>query len=173
MSWTAIACCLVAACGGSDLVLPSSSLPAVIRVVDGDGQSGSVGQLLPAPIVVEVTDSRGKEVEGIAVEFALTSAGAGAEIVPATATTDAKGQAQARVLLGSKVGVQTGEARVTLGGGTAVGVSAAGALVEALGRTPEATPDFLALDRLLELAGAAGAGGPGGYVIAQLLGQTS
>ena len=34
-------------------------------------------------------------------------------------------------------------------------------------------PDFLALDRLLELAGAAGAGGPGGYVIAQLLGQTS
>jgi leucyl/phenylalanyl-tRNA--protein transferase len=34
-------------------------------------------------------------------------------------------------------------------------------------------PDFAALDRLLELAGAAGAGGPGGYVIAQLLGQTS
>jgi leucyl/phenylalanyl-tRNA---protein transferase len=34
-------------------------------------------------------------------------------------------------------------------------------------------PDFTALDRLLELAGAAGAGGPGGYVIAQLLGQTS
>jgi leucyl/phenylalanyl-tRNA--protein transferase len=34
-------------------------------------------------------------------------------------------------------------------------------------------PDFGALDTLLELAGAAGAGGPGGYVIAQLLGQTS
>jgi len=34
-------------------------------------------------------------------------------------------------------------------------------------------PDFAALDRLLELAGAAGAAGPGGYVIAQLLGQTS
>ena len=59
------------------------------------------------------------------------------------------------------------------GGGTAVGVSAAGALVEALGRTPESAPDFLALDRLLELAGAAGAGGPAGYVISQLLGQTS
>ena len=38
---------------------------------------------------------------------------------------------------------------------------------------PGAPPDFLALDRLLELAGAAGAGGPAGYVIAQLLGQTS
>ena len=52
-----------------------------------------------------------------------------------------------------------------LGGG---GVAVAGA-----GAVPAAPPDFLALDRLLELAGAAGAGGPGGYVISQLLGQTS
>jgi leucyl/phenylalanyl-tRNA---protein transferase len=34
-------------------------------------------------------------------------------------------------------------------------------------------PDLLALDRLLEAAGAAGAAAPAGYVIAQLLGQTS
>jgi leucyl/phenylalanyl-tRNA--protein transferase len=60
-----------------------------------------------------------------------------------------------------------------LGGGGSVGVAAAGALVEVLGRTPAVAPDFLALDRLLELAGAAGAGGPAGYVISQLLGQTS
>jgi len=60
-----------------------------------------------------------------------------------------------------------------LGGAAAIGVPAAGALVEALGRIPSAAPDFLALDRLLELAGAAGAGGPAGYVIAQLLGHTS
>ena len=60
-----------------------------------------------------------------------------------------------------------------LGAGTAVGPVATGALVEALGRSPEGAPDFLALDRLLELAGAAGAEGPAGYVIAQLLGQTS
>jgi leucyl/phenylalanyl-tRNA--protein transferase len=52
-----------------------------------------------------------------------------------------------------------------LGGGVAAGGSA--------GPGGEAPPDFLALDRLLELAGAAGAGGPAGYVIAQLLGQTS
>ena len=60
-----------------------------------------------------------------------------------------------------------------LGGGAAVGGPAAGALVDALGRTPDAPPDFFALERLLELAGAAGAGGPAGYVISQLLGQTS
>jgi leucyl/phenylalanyl-tRNA--protein transferase len=54
------------------------------------------------------------------------------------------------------------------------GVAAAGAGAAAFGAGAAAgPPDFLALDRLLELAGAAGAGGPGGYVIAQLLGQTS
>jgi leucyl/phenylalanyl-tRNA--protein transferase len=60
---------------------------------------------------------------------------------------------------------------LALGAGAAVGGT--GALVEALGRVPEAPPDFLALDRLLELAGVAGAAGPAGYVISQLLGQTS
>jgi leucyl/phenylalanyl-tRNA--protein transferase len=39
--------------------------------------------------------------------------------------------------------------------------------------TPVASPDFLALDRLLDATGAAGAPGPAGYVIAQLLGVTS
>jgi leucyl/phenylalanyl-tRNA--protein transferase len=55
-----------------------------------------------------------------------------------------------------------------LGGGVP-----AGTLVEGLGRTPEAPPDFAALDRLLDVTGAAGAAGPAGYVIAQLLGHTS
>jgi leucyl/phenylalanyl-tRNA--protein transferase len=62
---------------------------------------------------------------------------------------------------------------VALGGGAAVGGAAAGALVEAFGRVPAGPPDFAALDRLLELAGAAGAPGPAGYVISQVLGQTS
>ena len=60
-----------------------------------------------------------------------------------------------------------------LGCGTAAGGLAAGSLAGAAGKTPETAPDFFALERLLELAGAAGAGGPAGYVISQLLGQTS
>ena len=60
-----------------------------------------------------------------------------------------------------------------LGAGAAVSGAGVAALVDGLGRAPEAPPEFGALDRLLELAGAFGAGGPAGYVIAQLLGQTS
>ena len=51
------------------------------------------------------------------------------------------------------------------GAGAALGDAAVPAL--------EAPADFVALDRLLEATGAAGAGGPAGYVISQLLGQTS
>ena len=56
-----------------------------------------------------------------------------------------------------------------LGGGA--GSTAGPAGVPAV--VPDAPPDFLALDRLLEVTGAGGAGGPAGYVISQLLGQTS
>ena len=60
-----------------------------------------------------------------------------------------------------------------LGGGSAVDGVAAGVLLDALSRVPDAPPDFAALDRLLEVTGAAGAAGPAGYVISQLLGHTS
>ena len=56
-------------------------------------------------------------------------------------------------------------------GGVVAGASAA--FPDGLAPAAGAPPDFLALDRLLELAGAFGAAGPAGYVIAQLLGQTS
>ena len=64
-------------------------------------------------------DRRLDTFEGATVEFALTSAGEGAGITPPTAHTNADGRAQAEVLLGDKVGVQTGEARVAGDGDTA------------------------------------------------------
>ena len=63
-----------------------------------------------------------------------------------------------------------------LGGGGAAGSGAGASVVAAaggLGRASAAPPDFAALDRLLEVTGAAGAPGAAGYVIAQLLGHTS
>ena len=56
-----------------------------------------------------------------------------------------------------------------LGSTVSGGTSTEGSV--AAGSTPP--PEFRALDRLLDATGAAGAAGPAGYVIAQLLGQTS
>jgi leucyl/phenylalanyl-tRNA--protein transferase len=53
------------------------------------------------------------------------------------------------------------------------GVVVAGSGVEGAAVPAGPPADFLALDRLLDATGAAGAGGPAGYVISQLLGQTS
>ena len=65
-------------------------------------------------------------------------------------------------LLGSALGA---------GAGAGAASSAAGAPVAL--REPPPEGEFLALERLLEAAGAAGAAAPAGKVIAQLLGQTS
>jgi PKD repeat protein len=108
----ALAVGLLAACGGDDLVLPTGEPAAMISVVDGDGQQGQVGELLPAPIVVEVTDTAGNPIPGAEVQFVIVSAGDSAQIEPASTTTDQQGHAEARMLLGDKVGLQTGEARV-------------------------------------------------------------
>jgi leucyl/phenylalanyl-tRNA--protein transferase len=59
-------------------------------------------------------------------------------------------------------------------GGSGAGSGAAGrAVTGAVGRAAAAPPDFGALDRLLEVTGAAGAPGAAGKVIEQLIGQTS
>ena len=60
------------------------------------------------------------------------------------------------------------------GAGAVAGASAAGAGAASVsGRSAEGPPEFRALERLLEATGAAGDPGAVGYVIAQLLGQTS
>jgi PKD repeat protein len=107
------ACLALAGCGGGeDLLLPGNGEPAAIAVVEGNGQSGRVGEPLNHPLVVRVTDNRTRPVEGASVVFDLSSAGPGASSVPDTATTNANGEANARIVLGSRMGAQTGEARV-------------------------------------------------------------
>ena len=112
----------MAGCGGGDLVLPPGPPEggaATIRVVDGDGQQGAVGEPLTEPVVVEVRDADDDPVEGATVEFAFTAAGSGAEIAPPSVRTGESGRAQVHVLLGDKVGLQTGEALVVVEEGTA------------------------------------------------------
>ncbi len=98
-------------CGGGDgIILPVDGEPADITVVDGDEQRGRVGEPLNDPLVVRVTDTRGRPVQGATVAFELTSAGS--EVVPGEKSTDANGLADARVVLGTAIGRQTGNARV-------------------------------------------------------------
>ena len=138
--WPVAIGCLVAACGGGDLVLPGGGEASVIEVVDGNGQTGVVGQALSAPVVVEVKDAAGGLVEGATVEFALTSAGDGGQIAPATAQTGADGRAEAQVLLGDKVGIQTGEARLVRDGNAAATATfSAAAMADGNRPTPAST----------------------------------
>ena len=97
-----------AGCGGESLVLPSEGEPAAIALVQGDGQSGRVGQPLPQPLVFEVTDATGRPVAGASVVVQL----AGGDPDPDSVGTDASGRATVSVVLGPEVGTVSGSARV-------------------------------------------------------------
>ncbi|HEU4647515.1 MAG TPA: Ig-like domain-containing protein [Gemmatimonadales bacterium] len=101
----------LASCGGSDLVLPSASNPADLKVLKGDGQTARVGTALPESLVVRVTDATGRPVVGQAVVF-LQDGKTGGAVTPDTANSDADGRAQARWVLGSVAGTQMAHAVV-------------------------------------------------------------
>lgn len=111
----------IAACGGGGTE-PSgtnpSTAPAAVVAVSGNGQSGLVGTQLSLPLVVKVTTSAGAAVAGANVNFVVTSGAA--SVSPATAATDAAGQAKTTVTLGSTAGNVTVTATVA---GTALSTS--------------------------------------------------
>jgi hypothetical protein len=111
----------LASCGGSDLVLPSASNPADLKVVKGDGQSARVGTALPESLVVQVTDATGRPVVGQAVVF-IRDGSSGGAVSPDTVQTNADGRAQAHWVLGSTVGTQMAHAAVPRGGDQALTV---------------------------------------------------
>ena len=119
-----VAALLLTACGGgSGLLLPGDGDATHISIVGGNNQSGRVGEPLQDPLVVAVTDSRGRPVNGASVAFEFTSAGPEASIVPATATTDTKGEATAQLVLGTTIGPQTGQASVVTQGSQVPSIS--------------------------------------------------
>jgi hypothetical protein len=74
--------------------------PASIIVVSGNGQSGVEGCLLPAPLVVQVSDRNNQPVAGITVNGGF-------------GTTGTNGQAQTGWVLAWRLGLQTRTASVT------------------------------------------------------------
>jgi len=103
----------VAACGGSELTLPSGGTAADISIVRGNNQAAPPGTLLRDSIIVEVVDSAGTPLSGQRVEFAPEAPGSA--VAPNTVVTDAIGRAGARWVLGTTTGRQELIARVTSG----------------------------------------------------------
>lgn len=102
-SWFACAALATAvACGGGTT---GPSIPTLLVVKSGGGQSGSVGSPLTARVVVEARDSKGP-IANVLIAVAVEQTGGGS-VSPQSATTAADGTAQFTWTLGSKVGVQT------------------------------------------------------------------
>ncbi len=81
--------------------LTNQILVSGISLVSGSGQSVNVGQAFPNPLVFQVRDVSNHPLSGVAVNF---SASNGASVNPASATTDAQGQAHTSVTAGPTAG---------------------------------------------------------------------
>jgi hypothetical protein len=115
--------CVVASCGfpqPAEFVGP----PAQIALTAGNGQSASAGSTLPSRFVVTVEDINDKPIAGVAVDFIVT-AGGGA-LSAASVVTDALGQAQISLTLGTTAGANSVEARASGLSGSPVVFSAVG-----------------------------------------------
>jgi hypothetical protein len=94
---------------GSDLVLPdppSGSQSVALSKVDGDEQTGTVGEPLANPLVVQVLTERDQPAPGLQVAFVLDDPSAGT-VTPDTVTTNSQGQAIAHWTLGTIPGSHT------------------------------------------------------------------
>jgi hypothetical protein len=91
-----------------------AQVPLQITKVSGDAQSGTVGQAVTQPLIVEVDDSTAHPINGATVTFAVTT-GTGS-LGTATPTTNAAGQAQTTWTLGTTAGSQAVSA--SAGGGS-------------------------------------------------------
>jgi Domain of unknown function (DUF4082)/Bacterial Ig-like domain (group 1) len=84
---------------------------STITKVSGDNQTGAAGTTLPNPLVVQVKNSAGNPQSGVTVNFAVTSGGG--SVSPASAVTNASGQASTTLTLGASSGTNAVSATAT------------------------------------------------------------
>ncbi len=108
---TTVALILAAAtlrCSDNSTAPPSGA--AAIEAAGGNGQVGLVGQPLPNPLVVLVTDEDGDPVEGVSVEWAAQNGGS---VSDQSVETGSDGRASVTRTLGPAPGQQTATASVS------------------------------------------------------------
>jgi Tol biopolymer transport system component len=90
---------------------PDVRRPGLLAVTSGEAQEAEVGTALPALVEVQVTDTGGRTVPRVVVNFRVSPpAGAGftsGSVSPASAETDGGGVARVRWTLGTGAGVHT------------------------------------------------------------------
>lgn len=93
--------CLAAnlACDGDPTGPDVAGPPALLNIVAGNDQSGTVGAELPDPLVVQVTDAAGRPVPGQILNFRVVSGGG--SVFAGAAQTNEEGRAQERWTLGT------------------------------------------------------------------------
>jgi Big-like domain-containing protein len=102
----------VAGCG-ADLTLPRSSAEGLaLQVVTGNGQQGTVGEALPAVVVVQVKTTDGEPKSGLKVAFLSAGADTAEHFEPETAVTNGEGEAFTRWVLGTAPGPYSAQARI-------------------------------------------------------------
>jgi hypothetical protein len=99
----------------SDLLLPDPTgggqTIGALTAENGNGQTGTVGELLPTPLVVKVLTQAEEPAEGVEVTFELPDPAAGI-LDQTTATTNTAGEAFAHWTLGTVPGSYTVVARL-------------------------------------------------------------
>ena len=81
-----------------------------LKVISGDNQSGLTSEPLMTPFVVEVHDQYDDPMESVTVTFAVIAGGG--SLNATTGTTNANGQAESTLILGSDPGTNTVEVSV-------------------------------------------------------------
>lgn len=96
---------------GDSTTVRFAPAPAALALLNGGGQSGTVGTALGNPFVVQVRGSDGLGVPGVAVHFRAVTAGGA--VRDAVVVSDATGLAGTLLTLGNAVGPYVFEASVT------------------------------------------------------------
>ena len=88
-------------------IFNAEATPTTLSIISGENQKGSIGEPLANPFIVQVHDQYGQPMEGVIVTFAVT-AGDGSLSTTAV-TTDANGEAESTLTLGTAAGTYTVE----------------------------------------------------------------
>ncbi|HEY2028880.1 MAG TPA: Ig-like domain-containing protein [Myxococcales bacterium] len=95
---------LAAGCGGNEAGQVATAPAASLVKLSGDGQTGTAGAALAAPLVVQVLDANGNPFAGFTIAWA---APAGGSIAAATNTTGPDGKASMTATLGKVAGANS------------------------------------------------------------------